>query len=123
MLVCSHLPPNLSIIICAGTEAKDIFTEIFFKFFSGDFSTRANRAREGRGEPVSILFLPGSVKCTGTLRKVGEMLLRTERQRPGEYKRLHHVTVWPTLSALGITKRENAEAQRLAELPGGMPAR
>ncbi|MBM4322975.1 MAG: hypothetical protein FJ115_05375 [Deltaproteobacteria bacterium] len=30
----------------------------------------------------------------------------TERQRPGEYQRSHDVTVAPTLSELGITKRE-----------------
>ena len=50
-------------------------------------------------------------------RKMGQMLAETERQKPGEYKRLPDVTVCPTLADLGLTKRDSSEAQRLAALP------
>lgn len=52
-------------------------------------------------------------------RKIGELLKETERQHPGEYQRLPDVTVRipPTLSELGLTKRESAEAQMLASMP------
>jgi hypothetical protein len=33
---------------------------------------------------------------------------QTDRQGPGEYKRLHHVTAFPTLNNLGLSKRESA---------------
>jgi len=49
--------------------------------------------------------------------KMGEMLTQTERQKPGEYQRLHIDTVAPTLADLGLTKRESSEAQLLASLP------
>jgi len=50
-------------------------------------------------------------------RKMGELLKKTERQKPGEYKRLHDVTVSPTLAEIGVSKRESAQAQELAEIP------
>lgn len=56
-------------------------------------------------------------------RKMGEMLRETERAKPPNPKppkerRSHDVTDdAPTLAALGISKRESAEAQMLAELP------
>ena len=52
---------------------------------------------------------------------MGEMLAQTERAKPpgdNQHKkkdRLHDVTEAPTLSELGLTKRESAEAQLLAE--------
>jgi N6-adenosine-specific RNA methylase IME4 len=50
-------------------------------------------------------------------RKMGEMLRATERHPPGP-DRLRRVTdPPPTLADLGVTKRESAEAQRLADLP------
>lgn len=52
-------------------------------------------------------------------RKMGEMLVQTERQKPGQYQqRLHDDTVAPTLSDLGLTKRESAEAQMLTGISG-----
>jgi len=50
-------------------------------------------------------------------RKMGELLKKTERQKPGGYKRLHDVTVSPTLAEIGVSKRESAQAQELAEIP------
>lgn len=62
-------------------------------------------------------------------RKMGEILLETERAKgaadgtpgPGRGKNVvtscNRVSEPPTLSALGLTKRESAEAQRLATLP------
>jgi len=58
-------------------------------------------------------------------RKMGEMLLATERAKgatvKGVGKRGHRgvprCKIPPTLSDLGISKRESAEAQQLAELP------
>lgn len=56
-------------------------------------------------------------------RKLGEMLLQTERAKPpgdNQYKkqdRLSHVTEAPTLSDLGITKTESSDAQNLASVP------
>ena len=50
-------------------------------------------------------------------RRMGELLLATERQKPGEYQRSHDVTVAPSLAELGISKRESAQAQKLAVLP------
>lgn len=55
-------------------------------------------------------------------RKMGQMLKETERADGGDAQRtrLRHVTESPpTLSALGLSKRESAEAQMLAELPQG----
>lgn len=52
-------------------------------------------------------------------RKMGQMLKETERADGGDAQRtrLRHVTESPpTLSALGLTKRESAEAQMLAAL-------
>ena len=52
-------------------------------------------------------------------RKMGQMLRETERADGGDAQRtrLRHVTESPpTLSALGLSKRESAEAQLLAEL-------
>ena len=52
-------------------------------------------------------------------RKMGQMLKETERADGGDAQRtrLRHVTESPpTLSALGLSKRESAEAQLLAEL-------
>jgi N6-adenosine-specific RNA methylase IME4 len=54
-------------------------------------------------------------------RKMGEMLVATERAKAGRPAKL--VTAGdqfsePTLSDLGLTKRESAEAQRLAAAPG-----
>ncbi len=50
-------------------------------------------------------------------RKMGQLLKETERQKPGEYQRSPDVTVAPSLSDLGLTKRDSSEAQKLAELP------
>lgn len=52
-------------------------------------------------------------------RKMGEMLRETERAKPGPEKkdRSPYVTDPPTLASLGLTKRESAEAQRLASMP------
>jgi hypothetical protein len=41
---------------------------------------------------------------------MGQLLKETERQKPGEYKRLPDVTVPPSLAELGITKRESSQA-------------
>ena len=54
-------------------------------------------------------------------RKMGQMLQETERAK-GDLKRGPVVTTrnhgdTPTLAALGLSKRESAEAQMLAELP------
>jgi hypothetical protein len=50
--------------------------------------------------------------------KLGEMLTQTERADGGDAQRtrLHDVTVTPTLTDLGLTKRESAEAQILASI-------
>jgi len=56
-------------------------------------------------------------------RKMGEMLSQTERADGGDAMRarLHGVTEQPpTLSDLGLTKRESAEAQMLASIPREM---
>src|SRR5262245_6455863 len=37
-------------------------------------------------------------------RRAGELLATMEKQRPGEYQRLHDATVAPALSDLGIEK-------------------
>ena len=52
-------------------------------------------------------------------RKMGEMLAETERHPAGRVpaNRLPSVTDSPTLADLGLTKRESAEAQKLADLP------
>lgn len=50
-------------------------------------------------------------------RKMGEMLKETERQKPGEYQRSLVATVAPSLSDLGLTKRDSSEAQLLANVP------
>ena len=51
---------------------------------------------------------------------MGRLLQETERanvERDNKKAELLGVTPPPTLSELGITKRESSEAQRLAELP------
>jgi N6-adenosine-specific RNA methylase IME4 len=50
-------------------------------------------------------------------RKAGEMLSAMEKQRPGEYQRLHDATVAPSLSDLGIEKTQSHRWQRIASLP------
>jgi hypothetical protein len=56
-------------------------------------------------------------------RKMGQILAETERAKPpgdNQHKkqdRSRHVTEAPTLDELGLTKRESADAQMLAELP------
>ena len=51
---------------------------------------------------------------------MGKLLAETERATGGDAQRTRyqHITESPlTLSELGITKRESAEAQKLAKLP------
>lgn len=58
-------------------------------------------------------------------RKIGEMLRETERAKrppgPGRGKvgtpALPTLSKSPTLTSLGLTKRESAEAQMLADIP------
>jgi hypothetical protein len=51
------------------------------------------------------------------------MLRETDRQKPGQYKQLSNGTdlepfeIPPTLSELGLSKKESALAQKLATLP------
>ena len=40
-------------------------------------------------------------------RRAGEILVGMEKQGPGEYQRLHDVTVSPKLSDLGITRMQS----------------
>ena len=61
-------------------------------------------------------------------RRMGEMLAQTERAKGGGDQKSDHrlppVTSDPTLSELGLTKRESAEAQMLAQTErakGGNP--
>ncbi len=50
-------------------------------------------------------------------RKLGELLAKTPRQKPGDYKRSHRATVYPTLEELGVTKSQSSRWQSLAKLP------
>lgn len=71
----------------------------------------------------SFFQLFSDLRATGYVleaeRKLGEMLRETDRAKPGPDKkdRSHDVTDPPTLSSLGLTKRESAEAQMLASIP------
>ena len=58
--------------------------------------------------------------------KVWEMLIATERadgSQPYQSTSTKVEPVEPTLSELGLTKRESAEAQMLARIPGEIPYR
>ena len=51
---------------------------------------------------------------------LSEMLKEMPKQTPGEHwkkKRLHDVTVTPTLKDIGIEKHESSRYQKIAELP------
>jgi len=50
-------------------------------------------------------------------RKAGELLKQMEKQKPGEYKRLHDATVTPSLKDLGIEKTQSMRWQQIADLP------
>src|SRR5579872_1142924 len=50
-------------------------------------------------------------------RKAGQFLKDTPKQRPGEYKRLHHATVQPSLREIGIDRTESSRWQKLAGIP------
>ena len=49
-------------------------------------------------------------------RKAGEFLKGMGKQRPGEYKRLQHVTVSPSLKDMGIEKMESVRWQKAAHI-------
>lgn len=71
---------------------------------------------------MSLMIQPKKIKAKSKKIKKSslsmvEMLRQTERQGPGQYQRLHDDTVAPSLDALGLTKRESAEAKMLASLP------
>ena len=57
--------------------------------------------------------------CREAERKMGQMLRETERAKANQYTRKsaesHAATEQPTLASLGLTKRESAEAQMLAQ--------
>ena len=44
-------------------------------------------------------------------RRIGELLEATERQHPGEYQRYQKSTVAPSLSDLGLSKKESSNAR------------
>ena len=50
-------------------------------------------------------------------REAGELLKQMEKQKPGEYKRGHHVHVTPSLKDLGIHHKQSQRWQQIAELP------
>lgn len=76
--------------------------------------------RKGMGEQTILHCQSYALEAE---RKMGEMLDKTERAKPPNPKppkdrRSHDVTDdAPTLASLGLTKRESAEAQALAEVP------
>jgi len=49
-------------------------------------------------------------------RRAGELLKETPKQKPGEYKRSHAVTVTPTLAEIGITKNQSSKWQKIASI-------
>jgi len=50
-------------------------------------------------------------------RRMGEILGASPRQRPGQYKRSHDVTVSPTLAEMGVSKMQSSRWQAIARLP------
>jgi hypothetical protein len=51
-------------------------------------------------------------------RRLGELLTQTELQGPGQYQqRLHDDTVAPTLTEMGLSKRDSAQSKKLFAVP------
>jgi hypothetical protein len=48
---------------------------------------------------------------------MGEMLKEMPKQKPGEYQRLHDVTVAPSLKDIGIEKHQSARYQKNSREP------
>jgi len=76
--------------------------------------------RKGMGEKAVQYARSYALEAEG---KMGEMVQKTERQKPVEYKKKSNgdkdepFEKSPSLSELGLTKRESSEAQLLADIP------
>ena len=69
----------------------------------------------------NVVLPPKLVTASNQLSEptLGEMLLETERQKPGQYQqRSQPATVAPTLKEIGITKRDSADAQTTERAKG-----